>query len=94
MKPLINSVDLNRSPEVVFDYLVDLKDRMTDTEDASEFYNEIKAYREQLPSLIPRDCIEQAGLIPVEEEVKVDGQVVAVSAVIIGPAELSPAAHL
>ena len=40
------------------DYLMDLKERMTDTEDGSEFYEEIKAYRENLPSLIPRDCIE------------------------------------
>ncbi len=28
MKPLINSVDLNRSPEEVFDYLVDLKNEL------------------------------------------------------------------
>ncbi len=28
MKPLVNSVDLNRSPEVVFDYLCDLKNEL------------------------------------------------------------------
>ncbi|MEJ2595583.1 MAG: hypothetical protein P8100_10780 [bacterium] len=28
MKPLINSVDLNRSPEKVFDYLSDLKNEL------------------------------------------------------------------
>jgi hypothetical protein len=40
------------------DYLTDLKARMTGAEDTSPFYEEIKAYRERLPSLIPRDCIE------------------------------------
>lgn len=39
-------------------FLVELIDRMSGTEDGESFFEEIKAYREELPSLIPRDCIE------------------------------------
>lgn len=41
------------------DYLKHLKKRMQETpENSKAYYEEIKAYREQLPELIPRDCIE------------------------------------
>ena len=40
------------------DYLLDLKDRMKDTEDASAFAAEIQKYREQIPNLVAAGCLD------------------------------------